>query len=140
MNQKENQNRKTLNVLLIDDSDVDNFINKAIISKEKCVSEIIVKSSGLDALSFLNSILDLPEAYPDFIFLDIRMPSMNGFEFLDEYMKLPETFKVYPKIFILSSSLDPLDNEKGEKYNFIKGHLSKPLAHHNLIDLLLVDS
>jgi CheY-like chemotaxis protein len=127
-------------VLLIDDSDVDNFINKAIVSKEKCVSQIITKNSGLDALEFLNSILDQPEFYPEFIFLDIRMPGMTGFEFLEEYVKLPETITNHSKIYILSSSMDPLDNERGENYSVVKGHLTKPLAHHNITDILLANS
>ncbi|TVZ16119.1 response regulator [Maribacter sp. MAR_2009_72] len=138
MNQE--QSNKALSVLLIDDSDVDNFINKAIISKEKCVDSIIIKSSGMDALAYLNSVADNPDTHPDVIFLDIRMPRMNGFEFLDEYIKLPEELKKHPQIFILSSSLDPVDSENAEKYDFIKGHLSKPLAHHNLTELLLKEA
>ncbi|WP_405384821.1 response regulator [Maribacter sp. LLG6340-A2] len=138
MNQE--KNNQALSVLLIDDSDVDNFINKAIISKEKCVDSIIIKSSGTDALTYLKSIVNTPETHPDVIFLDIRMPRMNGFEFLDEYVKLPEEIKIHPQIFILSSSLDPVDSEKAEKYSFIKGHLSKPLAHHNLAELLLKEA
>ena len=140
MNQINNNMNEEIIVLLIDDSDVDNFINKAIVSKEECVSQIIVKNSGLDALAFLNIIVDQPESYPDFIFLDIRMPGMTGFEFLEEYMKLPEGITNHPKIYILSSSMDSLDNEKGANYSVVKGHLTKPLAHHNLTDLLLADS
>lgn len=126
-----------ISVLLIDDSDVDNFINKVIISKEECISKITVKTSGVDALEYLNSILDNPKAYPDMIFLDIKMPRMNGFEFLDHYMKLPETLKEHCKIFILSSSLDPLDFEKGKEYSVVKKHLTKPLAHHQISDLFV---
>lgn len=127
-------------VMLIDDSDVDNFINKAIISKEENISQIIVKTSGLDALAFLNSILNQPESYPDFIFLDIKMPGMTGFEFLEEYVKMPQAITNHPKIYILSSSMDPLDGEKGKAYSVVKGQLTKPLAHHNLPELLLVNS
>lgn len=136
MNQTENKNVGTMSVMLIDDSEVDNFINKAIISKEDCVSEIIVRTSGFDALEFLNSILNEPESYPDCIFLDLRMPGMNGFEFLDEYIKLPETLKNHSKLYILSSSLDPIDTEKGKEYDVVKKHLTKPLAHHSINELL----
>ena len=134
-----NKMNEEIKVLLIDDSDVDNFINKAIVSKEKCVSQIITKNSGLDALEFLSSILNQPESYPDFIFLDIRMPEMTGFEFLEEYVKLPKTLTNHSKIYILSSSMDPLDNEKGANYSVVKGHLTKPLAHHNITDILFAD-
>jgi len=139
MNQINNKMNGWIKVLLIDDSDIDNFINKAIVSKEESVEQIIVKNSGFEALAYLNSIIDQPEAYPDFIFLDIKMPEMTGFEFLEEYKKLSEAIKSYSKIYILSSSIDPLDIEKGKSYTVVKGHLTKPLVHNNLTKLLLED-
>lgn len=139
MNQLENNMTRDINILLIDDSDVDNFINKAIISKEEYISKITVKTSGFDALAYLNTIIENEEAFPDVIFLDIKMPRMSGFEFLDEYLKLPEDLKNYCKIYLLSSSLDSLDSEKGKKYNVVKKQLTKPLAHHQISDLLLED-
>lgn len=137
MNQTIEKVRDAVRVLLIDDSSVDNFINKAILSKEKCISEITIKSSGPDALEYLEHILEVAESFPDLIFLDIRMPRMNGFEFLEEYQRFPEKLKVHCKIYILSSSLDPLDAEKSKKYTMVKGHLVKPLAHYDVSKLLL---
>tara|TARA_R110002051_G_scaffold280541_1_gene342145 strand:- start:657 stop:1076 length:420 start_codon:yes stop_codon:yes gene_type:complete len=139
MNQVENNMTKDINILLIDDSDVDNFINKAIISKEENISQITVKTSGLDALAYLNAIIEKKEAFPDVIFLDIKMPRMNGFEFLDEYLKLSEDLKNHCKVYLLSSSLDSLDSEKGGKYYVVKKQLTKPLAHHQISELLLED-
>ena len=139
MNQVENNMTRDINILLIDDSDVDNFINKAIISKEEHISQITVMTSGVDALVYLNDIIVKEEAFPDVIFLDIKMPRMNGFEFLDEYMKLPEGVKNHCKIYILSSSLDSSDSENGQKYYVVKKHLTKPLAHHQISELLLED-
>jgi CheY-like chemotaxis protein len=118
---------------------VDNFINKAIISKEECITDITVTTSGFEALEFLKSLLEEPTSFPDVIFLDIRMPGMNGFEFLDEYIKLPENLKNHCKIYILSSSLDPSDSNNGKKYNVVTGHLTKPLAHHRVNELLQND-
>ncbi|WP_405411643.1 two-component system response regulator [Maribacter sp. Asnod1-A12] len=127
---------KDISILLIDDSEVDNFINKAIISKEDNISKITTITSGQEALEHLNTILDSPEAYPDVIFLDIKMPGMSGFEFLDEYIKLPETLTNHCKVYILSSSIDTIDSTKGKEYHVVKKHLTKPLAHHQIGDLL----
>lgn len=137
MNQTVEKVRGPVHVLLIDDSDVDNFINKAILSKENYISKITIKSSGPDALEYLEHILEEPESFPDLIFLDIRMPRMNGFEFLEEYRNFPEKLKAHCKIYILSSSIDPLDSEKSKKYTMVKGHLVKPLAHYHVSKLLL---
>jgi len=136
MNQVDYNMAKNINILLIDDSDVDNFINKAIISKEDNISQITTMTSGQEALAHLSNIVDTVEAYPDVIFLDIKMPGMNGFEFLDEYIKLPETLTNHCKIYILSSSIDSIDSERGKEYAIVKKHLTKPLAHHKIGDLL----
>ncbi|MDF4201418.1 response regulator [Maribacter sp. SA7] len=130
---------KNVNILLIDDSDVDNFINKAIISKEDNISQITTMTSGHDALEYLKGIIDNTEAYPDVIFLDIKMPRMNGFEFLDEYQKLADTLTDYCRIYILSSSIDSIDSDKGKDYPVVKRHLTKPLAHHQIGDILAED-
>lgn len=136
MNQVNNNMAKDINILLIDDSDVDNFINKAIISKEDNISQITTMTSGREALTYLSSIIDKTEAYPDVIFLDIKMPGMSGFEFLDEYVNLPDTLTDHCKIYILSSSMDSLDSEKGKEYIMVKKQLTKPLAHHIIGNLL----
>ena len=136
MTQIETNMIQNTKILLIDDSEVDNFINKAIISKEENISQITVMTSGIDALKYLNDIIEEPEEYPDVIFLDIKMPRMNGFEFLDEYIKLPEVLLNHSKVYILSSSIDSLDSEKSKSYSVVKKHLTKPLAHHQISDLL----
>ncbi|MBQ4913363.1 response regulator [Maribacter sp. MMG018] len=122
-------------VLLIDDSEIDNYINKAVLSKSELVSEITIKTSGADALKYLESANE--DSFPDIIFLDIRMPGMDGFEFMEHYIKLPENLTGQCKVFVLSSSIDPVDIEKSNSYKEIEKHLTKPLAHHPIEKLVL---
>ncbi|MFX0556085.1 response regulator [Maribacter sp. CXY002] len=119
-------------ILLIDDSEIDNFINKAVLSKSDFISEIFVRSSGKEALEFLKELVDIPDSFPDFIFLDIRMPIMDGFQFMEEYSKLPLEVKNRCKVYILSSSIDPLDIERAKNCVDVENHLTKPLAHHSI--------
>ncbi|WP_047246908.1 response regulator [Maribacter thermophilus] len=121
-------------VLLIDDSEIDNYINKAVLSKSELVSDIITKTSGADALKYLENANE--NSFPDIIFLDIRMPGMDGFEFMEHYIKLPENLTEQCKVFVLSSSIDPIDIERSNSYKEIEKHLTKPLAHHSIEKLV----
>lgn len=126
-----------MKILLIDDSEIDNYINKAIISKNEFVSDIVVKTSGYRALEYLKVIGEDVGSFPDIIFLDIRMPEMDGYEFMDQYKDLPQQCKDKCRVFVLSSSINPKDLSRSESYTDIEKHLAKPLAHHSLEDLLL---
>lgn len=115
-------------VLLIDDDPINNFLNKSIIS-ERISPEIIVKDF-LNPEDALNHLIDRSkndkESLPDFIFLDINMPEMSGFEFLDLYIK-NNLDKLAIPIYILTSSLDPSDIEKSKSYPIVKDFISKPI-------------
>ncbi|NJB71449.1 CheY-like chemotaxis protein [Saonia flava] len=128
---------KPKKIVLIDDSEIDNYINKAIIKKVGDELEILSFTSGIEALEYLEELQNDLGEFPDFIFLDIRMPEMDGFEFLDEYIKLPEKVKDKCNVFILSSSLDPIDKEKTKQYKDVQKHLTKPLVHHPIEKFIL---
>ena len=125
-----------MKVLLIDDSEIDNYINKAIISKSSLIKDVVVKTSGIKALDYLKELEGNPGEFPDIIFLDIRMPEMDGFEFIENYKNLPQGHKEKCRIFMLSSSISPKDLERSESHMEIEKHLAKPLAHHSLEELL----
>nr|MCS3813781.1 CheY-like chemotaxis protein [Mucilaginibacter sp. X4EP1] len=116
--------------LLIDDNYIDNFVTRKILEGSNFVDEIIVVRSATDAI---NSLRD-GSIKPDVIFLDVRMPLMGGFEFLDEYDKI-DIDKNAIKIFMLSSSLDPLDMRKSTDNKYITQFIHKPLTQKALEEL-----
>jgi len=120
-------------VLLIDDNAIDNYISKAIISKRKIAEKITVMISAIDSLSYLQSLT--AEEFPDTIFLDIRMPEMDGFGFLEVFTTLPEDITANTSIFMLTSSSDPADIERSQQYGAVKKYFSKPMSDEILDEL-----
>lgn len=116
--------------MLIDDSEIDNLVNKHILTKSDLANEIMIFSLAQEALDFFSN--SPTSEYPDLILLDINMPIMNGFGFLQEYSTLLADKANEINIFMLSSSVDPNDIRKSEEYNFVKGFISKPLSLDHL--------
>ncbi|MBX2903748.1 MAG: response regulator [Chitinophagales bacterium] len=120
---------KNYHILLIDDDRAFNFLNEKIIEFEKFATKISSHVSPVEALEELKDIAQSnPPGFPDFIFLDINMPDMDGWEFMDNFRQLPAEVIAKTRVFILTSSLNPLDIEKSKTYEEIKGFASKPLT------------
>lgn len=123
------------NILLIDDSEIDNFINKSVLVKANITETIRVETSAVNALDYLKK---QTITFPDIIFLDIRMPEMDGFEFLEECVNFPENLKSKCSVFMLSSSIDPKDALRAAQYSSVKKYLTKPLTQ-DVINTILKD-
>ena len=108
-------------VLLVDDDAATNFLAELAFSNLAIASEIQVASDGLDACELLKL-----SSCPDIIFLDIRMPRMDGFEFLDYFNQLNVCKKV--KIVMLTSSSRSEDKIKALTYNSVIEYIEKPLT------------
>ncbi len=122
-------------VLVIDDSETDRYIANRILQKNHFSSEIILKESALKGIEYLLSLNDQIDQLPDLIFLDIRMPEMDGFGFLAEYEKLPQSIKTNCVIMMLSTSLNPEDLHKAESSPYVNRYLNKPLNKEKLESL-----
>lgn len=114
-------------VLLVDDDELFNYLNRRLLEKSGFASEIFVAYSGEQALSLWKEWYTSGVSLPDFIFLDLRMPVMDGFQFLEHFSKLPPECIDHVRIVILTSSLDAEDKEKVFQYNPVVGFLNKPL-------------
>jgi CheY-like chemotaxis protein len=122
-------------VMLIDDSELDNFINERILQSAHFARRIYVHTSGKSALEFLNNLKTmgkaLAEVRPDVIFIDLNMPLMNGFHFLDQYLKIKEP-GFSPRLAILTSSVNEDDKKKARSIKEDIIFLNKPLSSHLL--------
>jgi PAS domain S-box-containing protein len=123
-------------IYLIDDDPIVNIVSKKIIEKTEFAEKIEVFKDASLALQQLNKIFESDaKEFPDIIFLDINMPEMNGWEFLDRFEKLSEEIKQNCKVFMLTSSIDPSDVKKSQSYSSVKDFIIKPLSKEKLTNL-----
>lgn len=118
---------KTSHVLLIDDNQIDNIINNHVILKSKIAEKITVKASAVEALEYLETIKKDFAMFPDLIFLDISMPVMDGFGFLEEIIKFPKPIEKQCAVVMLSSSDNPNDITRAMNFEVVIDFFTKPL-------------
>lgn len=127
---------KTVNcILLVDDNPAINALHLMTIKASKICNEINIATDGEKALSHLNDIKLKKHAKPDIIFLDINMPRMNGFEFLEKYKNLNEQFKS-KVVIILTTSSNPDDEQRAIKYIDVNEFRSKPLTVEMITEIV----
>ena len=125
--------KRSVNLLmLIDDNKIDTFVNEKIIKIASFASELLVMNSAMEALTYIKDRQHIPDQIPDVLFLDLNMPVMNGFRFLEEFSKLSQTVLEKSKVFVLSSSDSVRDKEMAMGYANVIGYLSKPLSTEKL--------
>jgi CheY-like chemotaxis protein len=124
---------KLNSVLLIDDDEPTNFYTQLIVEESGCTGHVKVAQGGQEALDYLSN---HSQNGPDLIFLDINMPAMDGWEFLDNYKKLHKDRHGKVIVVMLTTSLNPDDRQKANDMPEISGFESKPLTEEKLNKIL----
>jgi CheY-like chemotaxis protein len=118
---------KIRKMVLIDNSDIDNFVNTSLVRSSGLVEEIVPFQSATEGLKYMRKIAETGDGAPQLILLDLGMQIMDGFGFMEEFLKLPPAVSGKTKIIVLTSSLDANDKRRSKAYPFVLDLLEKPL-------------
>lgn len=120
--------KKKLNSILLVDDDKDcNFFHQRLFNTMDCAEKVFIVNDGQEAIDFLKSTENGKHPNPDIIFLDINMPRLNGWEFMELYEKLSDKEKAKVVLIMLTTSLNPNDIVRAEKHKGINGYRNKYL-------------
>lgn len=117
---------------IIDDDPIFVYGTKKIMKKIDFCEEILVYNNGQEAMDGLKQLTAQNKKLPTVIFLDINMPIMDGWEFLEDFVKIPNNNRENVTIYIISSSIDPMDIQKVQSYGLVNNYILKPIR---IIDL-----
>ncbi|MGV3665921.1 MAG: response regulator [Leptospira bouyouniensis] len=126
----------TPKICIIDDDKIYQFTTKKIIANAGITGEILIFSDAENALSFFQNESGNTTKLPDIVFLDINMPFMDGWQFLEAMEPILSKFPKPIQIYLVSSSVDEADTERATKIPYVSGYIFKPFTKEKLLESL----
>ena len=120
--------KKLKSILMVDDDRSTNFLHELILKNAGCTEHFHFALNGQEALDYLRKQYQSKAVLPEVIFLDINMPVMNGWEFLEEFALLPKEIQKAAGVVMLTTSMNPADEEKATSIPFVKAFRNKPVS------------
>lgn len=122
-------------ILLVDDDEISNYVTESLISDMEVAREVAIVTDGRQALNFIegHNIVTKGEPGHILVLLDLNMPVMDGFEFMEEYQQ--KEWKDRATVIMLTSSSNPKDINKAQAFNFA-GYLQKPFDQENILQIV----
>ena len=124
--------KKFKSILLVDDDDATNYLHELYIKEWGYAENIYKAMNGQEALDFLKTNEAFQQERPSLILLDINMPIMNGFEFMEAYKELEAEFKASLVVVMLTSSLHSSDQKRASELNDLRSFINKPLSREQM--------
>lgn len=126
------------NLTLVDDDELFVYLTKRSIKQIDEVAQVKIFKNGLEAIKFIQSNKDQIDQLPELILLDLSMPIMDGWQFLDAFSNLNLNLPYKIIIYIVSSSISPHDIERAKKINEVSDYIVKPIGKDKLMEILSV--
>lgn len=125
--------KKIDTLYVVDDDDIFQLLASEVINSTNLVDKIIVFSNGLEAIKFLESVHEDSDKLPDVILLDLFMPVLDGWGFLEKYILLKPRLSKKITIYIVSSSIDPVDIQKAKSISDVTDYIIKPITREKFL-------
>jgi CheY-like chemotaxis protein len=123
-------------LIIVDDDDVFVFLTKKAIEKNNILEVIKIFGNGLDALNFMKENVGNPDLLPEIILLDLSMPVMDGWQFLEAYVKMNPKVEKEVIIYICSSSISPEDGIRAKNISAVSDYMIKPVSKEKLVEII----
>lgn len=123
-------------IFIVDDDPIHQQIAKIMVERQGISNDVRVFSDAQEVLDYFRAHDEQAAQLPDLILLDLNMPVMDGWEFLDEFATFRVTLPKDIRIYVLTSSIDEKDKERVRTYDFVAGYLTKPLTREIIAGLV----